>query len=37
MIEFDATVRIGRTPGRVFSVLADFETYLARSAKGPPS
>jgi hypothetical protein len=35
MIEFDTTVRIGRTPGRVFSVLADFETYLARWAKGP--
>jgi len=35
MIEFDTTVRIGRTPGQVFSVLADFETYLARWAKGP--
>ena len=35
MIEFDTTVRIGRTPGRVFSVLADFETYLVRWAKGP--
>ncbi len=35
MIEFDTTVRIGRTPGQVFCVLADFETYLARWAKGP--
>lgn len=35
MIEFDTTVRIGRTPGQVFPVLADFETYLARWAKGP--
>jgi Polyketide cyclase / dehydrase and lipid transport len=35
MIEFDTTVGIGRTPGQVFSVLADFETYLARWAKGP--
>jgi polyketide cyclase/dehydrase/lipid transport protein len=35
MIEFETTVRIGRTPGQVFSVLADFETYLARWAKGP--
>jgi Polyketide cyclase / dehydrase and lipid transport len=35
MIEFDTTVRIGRAPGQVFSVLADFETYLARWAKGP--
>ena len=35
MIEFDTTVRIGRTPGQVFSILADFETYLARWAKGP--
>jgi len=35
MIEFDTTVRIGRTPRQVFSVLADFETYLARWAKGP--
>jgi Polyketide cyclase / dehydrase and lipid transport len=35
MIEFDTTVRIGRTPGQVFSVLADFGTYLARWAKGP--
>jgi hypothetical protein len=35
MIEFDTTVRIGRTPAQVFSVLADFETYLARWAKGP--
>jgi hypothetical protein len=35
MIEFETTVRIGRTRGQVFSVLADFETYLARWAKGP--
>lgn len=35
MIEFDTTVRIGRTPGQVFPVLAGFETYLARWAKGP--
>jgi Polyketide cyclase / dehydrase and lipid transport len=35
MIEFDTTVRIARTPGQVFCVLADFETYLARWAKGP--
>jgi len=35
MIQFDTTVRIGRTPAQVFSVLADFETYLARWAKGP--
>jgi hypothetical protein len=35
MIEFDTTVRIDRTPRQVFSVLADFETYLARWAKGP--
>ena len=35
MIEFDTTVRIGRTPGQVFPVLAGFEAYLARWAKGP--
>jgi hypothetical protein len=35
MIAFDTSVRIGRTPAQVFSVLADFETYLARWAKGP--
>ena len=35
MIEFETTVRIARDPGQVFSVLADFETYLARWAKGP--
>jgi Polyketide cyclase / dehydrase and lipid transport len=35
MIEFDTTVRIGRAPGQVFPVLADFATYLARWAKGP--
>jgi Polyketide cyclase / dehydrase and lipid transport len=35
MIEFDTTVRIGRAPSQVFAILADFETYLARWAKGP--
>lgn len=35
MIEFDTTVRIDRMPGHVFSILADFETYLPRWAKGP--
>jgi len=35
MIEFDTTVRIGRTPAQVFSVLADFQAYLACWAKGP--
>jgi Polyketide cyclase / dehydrase and lipid transport len=35
MIEFDTAIRIGRAPGQVFAVLADFETYLARWAKGP--
>jgi Polyketide cyclase / dehydrase and lipid transport len=35
MIEFDTTVRISWTPPQVFPVLADFETYLARWAKGP--
>jgi hypothetical protein len=34
MIEFDTTVRIGRTPDQVFPILAGFETYLARWAKG---
>lgn len=35
MIEFNTSVRIGRAPGQVFCVLADFETYLARWARGP--
>jgi len=35
MIMFDTTVRIDRAPAQVFAVLADFETYLARWAKGP--
>lgn len=35
MIEFETAVRIDRPLERVFSVLADFETYLARWAKGP--
>jgi hypothetical protein len=35
MIEFDTTVRIGRTPGQVFSVLADFGTYLPAGRRDP--
>src|SRR5579883_2274467 len=35
MIEFDTTVHIARNPEQVFSILADFEIYLARWAKGP--
>lgn len=35
MIEFATAVRIDRTPGQVFPILADFETYLVRWAKGP--
>jgi carbon monoxide dehydrogenase subunit G len=35
MIEFDTTVRIDRDRASVFAVLADFETNLARWAKGP--
>lgn len=35
MIEFDTTVRIDRTRERVFGILADFESNLARWAKGP--
>jgi Polyketide cyclase / dehydrase and lipid transport len=35
MIEFDTTVRIDRAPELVFAVLADFESNLARWAKGP--
>ena len=35
MIEFDTTVRIDRPPARVFAILADFESNLARWAKGP--
>jgi hypothetical protein len=34
MIEFDTTVRIDRARGRVFGILADFESNLARWAKG---
>ena len=34
MIELDTTVRMGRTPGPVLCVPADFEAYLARRAKG---
>ena len=35
MIEFDTTVRIDRARERVFAILADFESNLARWAKGP--
>ncbi len=35
MIEFDTTVRIDQTRDRVFGILADFESNLARWAKGP--
>jgi hypothetical protein len=35
MIEFDTTVRIDRSRERVFGILADFESNLARWAKGP--
>ena len=35
MIEFDTTVRIDRAREAVFGILADFESNLARWAKGP--
>jgi carbon monoxide dehydrogenase subunit G len=35
MIEFDTTVRIDRARERVFAILTDFESNLARWAKGP--
>jgi hypothetical protein len=35
MIEFETTVRIDRARERVFGILADFESNLARWAKGP--
>jgi hypothetical protein len=35
LIEFDTTVRIDRARERVFAILADFESNLARWAKGP--
>ena len=35
MIEFDTTVRIDRAREQVFGILADFESNLARWAKGP--
>jgi len=35
MIELSFSVSIARPPAVVFSILADFETYLARWAKGP--
>jgi uncharacterized membrane protein len=35
MIEFDTTVRIDRPRERVFAILADFESNLARWARGP--
>ena len=35
MIDFDTTVRIARAREPVFALLADFESNLARWAKGP--
>ena len=35
MIELDTTVRIDWARERVFAILADFESNLARWAKGP--
>lgn len=35
MITFTSTVSIRRAQGEVFSVLTDFDRYLARWAKGP--
>ena len=35
MIEFETTVRVERSPQQVFAILADFEAYLPRWAKGP--
>jgi Polyketide cyclase / dehydrase and lipid transport len=35
MIEFDTAVRIDRAREHVFAILADFESNLARWAKGP--
>ena len=35
MIEFETTVQIDQPAQRVFAVLVDFESYLARWAKGP--
>jgi hypothetical protein len=35
VIELDTTVRIDRARERVFGILADFESNLARWAKGP--
>jgi uncharacterized protein YndB with AHSA1/START domain len=35
MIEFETTVRIDGARERVFAILADFESHLARWAKGP--
>ena len=35
MIELSFNVSIARPPAVVFSILTDFETYLARWAKGP--
>ena len=35
MIEFDTSVRIDRAREQVFGILADFESNLARWAKGP--
>jgi uncharacterized protein YndB with AHSA1/START domain len=35
MIELSFNVSIARPPAEVFSILTDFEAYLARWAKGP--
>jgi uncharacterized protein YndB with AHSA1/START domain len=35
MIELSFSVSIARPPAEVFSILTDFEAYLARWAKGP--
>ena len=35
MIDFDTSVRIDRAREPVFGLLADFESNLARWAKGP--
>jgi len=35
LIEFDSQIGIERAPAPIFAVLADFERYLARWAKGP--
>jgi polyketide cyclase/dehydrase/lipid transport protein len=35
MIEFDSAVRIQRSRDQVFAILANFQVYLPRWAKGP--